>query len=420
MLSPLTSRARTAARSPLARASIALMAAQGISGLIGLLFWMLVSRPYPAAEVGQATTLIALTTAITLLTTAGMAPALLLAIPRASNPHQASAASWIAAGIAAFTAAGVALLAALTLPALASNLSFLTHDGVLLALVLTAAANAASAVADPTATATKRAWLVTVRAFTFSVAKIVFLYLFLQSGQPPVLAVAYAWALGAITTGLLTIAWAHRWVLPRAWKSALTAARAGVTHHHISAIAAQLPPLLVAVMVTAVVGTAASAQYSIAWAVAAMFFMVSPAIAAVTIAHTAADTSRLRPQIRHAAWFTLAIVTVPILITVVFGGDILSAFGTDYRAAAPLLIVFAISVPPDAVINLAVAAARVQGHLRAATGINLSRGAVTLTSTWLLLPHIGLIAAGISWLLGQIVGTVIVMFYVQRNHPRSG
>jgi len=402
----------------LARASAALMSAQIINGVLGLLFWMVVSRDYPVAQVGEATTVIALVTSVTLVTTAGFTPMLLLAIPRSRDRETAAAISWTAYGVAGGFGAATAALAGVVLPYFSPNLAFLSSGLLLWVVVAAAALTAASAVVDPSATGAKRTWLAAVRAVAFSAGKLGLLVVLLAAEWEPVYAVAVAWGVTAGVTSVVVLAWAHRWVVPRYWRTAVATMKSGLSHHYVSAISAQLPPLLVAVMVTGVLGTAQSARYSITWALASVFFMVSPSIASASLAHAAADSSGLRQRITHAARLTAAALVIPVGASLLFASSLVSLFGDDYRGAAPLLMLFALSAVPDAVINLAVAAARVRGDLRHASVINVTRGGATLLAVALLLPTIGLPAAALGWLVGQLAGVVLVAEYARRSRIR--
>lgn len=414
MTSTVSVRVRALTRSPLARASVALMAAQGISGVIGIVFWGLISRSYPAEDVGQATTLIAVTGALSLLMTAGLAPAILLAVPRATGEKEAAAISWIAAAGAAVLGLVAGLAAAYLLPLLSPNLEFLAAGSLPWVLAGVSAAVASSAVVDPAATAVKRTWLVALRALLFSASKIVLLVVLLRAGFTPPVAVGISWALCAAVTSVFILGWTHSWVRPDRWAAAFASLRKGLSHHHASAVSGGLPPLIIPLMVTGVLGAAVSAQFSMAWMLAAVFFMVSPAVAAVSLAHGAADGTDLPKQMRHASGLIAALVALPMVAAIAFGSQIMGVFGPGYQVAAPLLALLALSVIPDAVTNLAVAAARVRGRLRVATSINIVIAAVTLALVWLLLPHFGLLAPGIGWCAGQAAGCLVILAYWQR------
>lgn len=410
----LLNRLRIVSRNRLVRASLALILAQVVAGLVGIAFWAVVSRNFAAGQVGEATTLVAVASAVTLLLTAGLAPALMLVVARAAKSSEAAALAWLAVGASTALGALAGGVTGILLSRMVPNLDFLGQGTTPLVLAAITGASATGIVADAVATSLKRAWLVAVRALAFSVSKVLLLIVFLGAGLTPVQSVGISWALCSVTTGVIAVGWASGWVAPGNILSAGRLLKTGMSHHHASALGSGLPPLVIPVMVTAVLGTAVSAQFSIAWMIATVFFMVSPAVAAATLAQGAADGTDLPRQLRHAAILTLVLIAPPVVICATMGPAILGLFGEGYAAAVPLLVLLALSAFPDAITNLAVAAERVKGRLGRATAINVSIGVVTVASTWLLLPHWGLVAPGIGWLAGQMAGTAIVASYALR------
>lgn len=412
MLTGIQTRLSQIRRDRIVRSSITLMLAQGIAGLVGIVFWAMVSRNYAPSEVGQATTLIAVASAMTLLMTAGLAPALMLTVARAAKSSEASALAWVAASMSGALGALAGGLAGVVLSRVDGNLDFL-GDGLTPAILAAiTGASATGIVADAVATSLGRTWLVAVRALLFSTTKVVLLLILLESGMTPVESVGISWAVCGLTTSVLSAGWATGWTAPRNWADAVQTLRKGMSHHHASALGSGLPPLLIPVMVTGALGTTVSAQFSIAWMIAAVFFMISPAIAAATLAQGASHSEGLPHQLRIASALTMTLISVPVLLCVTMGGVLLNFFGAGYSVAAPLLALLAISAIPDAITNLAVTAERVRGRLRRATIINGAIGVVTVGSVWFLLPGLGLLAPGVGWLMGQVAGSVVVAGYV--------
>jgi O-antigen/teichoic acid export membrane protein len=395
----------------LIRASAALILAQVVSAAVGILFWGLLSRNYPSDDVGQATTLIATASAITLLMTAGLAPALMLVIPRVTSPGDSATVGWLAAGVFGALGALGGAIVGVALPVLTPNFAFMGSGWTPLILAAITGASATGIVADAVATALKRTWLVAVRALAFSVSKVVLLAILLALGLPPLSAVGASWALCAVVTGVAVLGWGTAWTAPRRWRFAGQTLSRGISHHHTAGLGSGLPPFLLPIMVTGALGASVSAQFSIAWMIASAFFMVSPAVAAAALAHGAADSHDLRGQLRRASTLTALLITPPIAICLLAGATLLGVFGDGYRVAAPLLALLAVSAIPDAVTNLAVTLERIRGNLRRATTINVAVGGVAIAGVWILLPVAGLIAPGIGWLAGQMAGCALACAY---------
>ena len=92
----------------------------------------------------------------------------------------------------------------------------------------------------------------------------------------------------------------------------------------------------------------------------------------------------------------------------VAGGKlILGIFGQPYVSAGyGLLILLAVSALPDAVSNIAVAVCRATNRLGYSVAINIGILVTTVTSSWLLMPRLGLLGVGVSWLGAQLIAAI--------------
>src|SRR5438477_3291068 len=92
-------------------------------------------------------------------------------------------------------------------------------------------------------------------------------------------------------------------------------------------------------------------------------------------------------------------------------------FGPSYvRHGLALLVILTISAVPDAITNVYVAVLRVQHHLRQAALLNIAMAALTLLLAWVLLPVLGIAAAGWAWLAAQSLGSVAVGIHLLLAH----
>ena len=64
------------------------------------------------------------------------------------------------------------------------------------------------------------------------------------------------------------------------------------------------------------------------------------------------------------------------------------------------------SALPDAVSNIAVAVCRATNRLGYSVAINIGILVTTVTSSWLLMPRLGLLGVGVSWLGAQLLGAI--------------
>ncbi|MDT7576476.1 MAG: hypothetical protein QOH17_2809, partial [Pseudonocardiales bacterium] len=121
-------------------------------------------------------------------------------------------------------------------------------------------------------------------------------------------------------------------------------------------------------------------------------------------------TGAVAAAARRSAKIIGALLVVPMVIYLVAGGLLLRLFGPDYPAEGRLLlIVLTLSAVPDAVTNLAVAVLRATGRMRTALWLNVAMLVGALTLAWVLLPVIGIVAAGVGWIVAQVAGASWVL-----------
>lgn len=404
---------------PVLGASAAILTSTVLTALLGVVFWGVQSHLFPAELVGQGTTLMSLAATASLVTTAGLAPALLLAIPRASSVDLRTALTlWSAAG-AAVVAGAMSLLAGLVLPILNPTFAFLRSPLLVAATAIVAAGSAAHTALDAALVADRRAGAVPVKNTALAAAKAALVTGMALAGMAPAVASSVSWALASIVTAV-----AAGWFVtrgprlpPGSCRLALNVLKAELGHHHAASLGGALPPVLLPVLVTAILGTEASALFSIAWMLGAAFFMVSPAVSSALLASGAETPDLLAKRVRSAAKLITALLAVPLGVALLLPETLLSMFGAQYRAAGLLLVLLALAAIPDAITNVAVAVYRVQGRLARVTAVNVGMGFLTVAGSCLLMPVLGITALGWAWLGSQSLGSLtFLMFPV--THPQ--
>jgi O-antigen/teichoic acid export membrane protein len=194
-----------------------------------------------------------------------------------------------------------------------------------------------------------------------------------------------------------------------------------VVWQQVIGLGGNFPPFVLPLLVTARLSATENAYFYTAWMVGSVFFIISPAVSQSLFAEGSHSSATIRETTVRAAK-TVALFLVPCIAVFLAGGGslILSSFGPAYRAnAATLLQLLVVSAIPDAVTNLYVSVCRVHGRLREAAALNASMAAGALTMTWFLLPHLGIVAVGWSWLTAQCLGTMYVLYTATRNRMRS-
>jgi O-antigen/teichoic acid export membrane protein len=176
---------------------------------------------------------------------------------------------------------------------------------------------------------------------------------------------------------------------------------------HLITVAAMLAGYLLPIMVLARLSATDNGYFYITWMLGSIFFMISPAISTSLFAEGATNPDQLPALVRRCLLFSGGLLVLPMLAYLFGGGLLLGLFGPDYiEHGRALLVLLTLSAIPDAVTNIAVAVLRATGRLNHAFALNASMLVLCLIGSWLLLPHLGIIAVGACWLGCQLLGAV--------------
>src|SRR5260370_27007203 len=130
-----------------------------------------------------------------------------------------------------------------------------------------------------------------------------------------------------------------------------------------------------------------------------IFFTVSPSVATALFAEGVRVRSDLR-RVVVKALRVICVILVPAMLVMIAGGRfVLGLFGAPYAAAGyGLLVLLAISALPDAVSNVAVAVLRITHRFGYSAALNIGICVVSLAGAWVLMPTLGILGVGVTWL----------------------
>jgi O-antigen/teichoic acid export membrane protein len=184
---------------------------------------------------------------------------------------------------------------------------------------------------------------------------------------------------------------------------------------HLTTIAAMLGAYLMPILVVARVSPAANAYFYATWMLGSVFFMISPAVSAALFAEAAIDSGNIEALARRCVVTIAALLAVPAAGSLCGGGLLLELFGPDYPSHGRLLLVLlTVSSVPDAVTNVAVSVLRATGRVREAMWLNTGMLLGYLALAWWLLTDLGIVGAGISWVVVQSAGAVWALVHRRR------
>jgi O-antigen/teichoic acid export membrane protein len=180
------------------------------------------------------------------------------------------------------------------------------------------------------------------------------------------------------------------------------------------------PESLVPIIVLLLVGPDATAFYVAAWQIAFTIRLIAVNLgSAVTVEGSVEGAShhRLGRQVR---WLAPSAIVPAVALVVLFAPLLMRLFGPDYAAAATdLLRLLVLAVLPFAAVTLFIVGERIAERTAVAFVVVSITAVTTLGLDLLLLPVLGLIGAGWSWLIAQSVGAALAGLVVWRRRSRD-
>jgi O-antigen/teichoic acid export membrane protein len=414
------------ANDSLVRGSVGLMTSTVLTSVFGYLYWIVAAHGYHTADVGVAGALISAVTIVSILGNFGLGSSLIQRLPVARDDATWSTtlntcllAGAIAGGL---MGAGAALL----LPNTAHTFAALDSPSVAALFIAACASWTAASVLDCVFIAERSSSGLVVRNTFGSLLRIPLLFLPLFLGARSEASLFASWTVAAVLALALGVFILVRRIKPgyrvraRGSFNELRDIRRSLVGHHLTTIGSILPTWLLPVVVALRLSATESAYFFITWMVCALFFMVSPSVSNAVFAEGSHNPSAVRDAARRSARLIGLLLVFPMAVYLAAGHLILRVFGPAYPAAGyGLLVVLVLSAVPDAVTNVAVAIYRVEGRLRQAAGLNLAMSAMTLAIAWVLLPHVGIVGAGLGWLIAQSAGALFVLADVCIRRPNT-
>jgi len=377
--------------------SFYLMAANVGNAAFGFLFWT-AARLYEPRDVGLAAAAVSAVGLLAVLATLGLDQAMVRFIPGASDP-QGIVNSSLTLGMAGALVLSLGFLAGLGVWSEAL-LPLRQHPLAAAGLVTAAVSATAVGLLASAFLACRRAGLGFVQSSVFNVTRLALAVGFAVSGH--VVGLIGAWALGLAAAA----AWGLLGGLSRAFgetfrlRPALARAAVGdMTHfafaNYTATVLWSAPAFLLPLLVATLAGAEAAAYFYIATAVGGLVAMIPWAVSASLFAHGSHDEGQLVRYALESGRAILLLLVPAVAVLILLGDRVLLLFGGAYSSEGTrLLQILALSTLPLAVNFLFFGVRRVQRRM---TGVVLCTAwilLVTLGLSAVLLPRVGLAAAG--------------------------
>ncbi|HEV2029133.1 MAG TPA: oligosaccharide flippase family protein [Candidatus Dormibacteraeota bacterium] len=408
----------------LLRNSLFIMTTTVVNSGFGFAFWVVAARLFPTEVVGVTAALMAAGTIIALLASLGVGATLIQSLPEQRSSTGWSLTFWAGMVTAVATSLVIGCGVFLVLPLVSGDFSVLHRPAYAAVLAVGTVAMTVNAVLDYSFLAERAAGNMLSRNSAVAVGKLLATLLLTVVAGHNALALLGAWALAAavglgLGAGLLIrrVNFLH---LPRPSALARRALglRSRLVGHQLVSMGAALLPYLLPLLVTARLSASDNAYFYTTWMMAGIFLIIAPAVSQSLFAEGAHSPHDVLVKARRALTIIAVLIAPCILVILVMGGVLLSAFGPAYaHHSLGLLHVVVLAAIPDVITNVYVAVLRVQGRLRTAAGLNLGMGVGILALSWMLLPMLGISAVGWAWLAMQLSGCAFVVFDLTHRQP---
>jgi O-antigen/teichoic acid export membrane protein len=403
------------------------MGTTAVTSLLGYGFWIIAARVFSSDDVGRAAALISAMLLVSIVTNLGIGQVFISRLASRATGEQWSLTVTTGLAVTAVVSLAGGAVAAALLPVLLSSVTEGMDEFAYALLPLGVAGAACSLVLDHACIAEREARPALVRNAAAAALRLILLgaaaVLFAVDGPSWILA---TW----VASFLLFDALALTRVLPSlgrgfrptldGWRGELRAMRGLIAGHQSINLGAQAATYLLPLVVSARLGVTETAVFYATFLLANAVLFVAPAISDALFAEGAHRPARLGHDLRRAVRHILTLAGPPALVLAVAGPWLLGLFGPEYADEGDtLLLVLVGSAVFAAGLSLAVAVLRVRGRLGEGALATVAALALAVGSSWLLLPPMGLVGAGVGYAIGQAGGLCLAALFVARGRRSS-
>jgi len=404
------------------RNAVYLMLSSGVTAALGFVFWILAARFYSASDVGLASAIISAAGLLALLSTLGLNYGLIRFLSSSGEKSNITINS-------TFTITGLlsiifALIFIAGLSLWSPALIFLRQNLIwLIAFVVFTAAYTLFSLLSSPFIAKRRADFTMVQNIINALLKltlIIPLAAFFHSGG-----IFASWLIGfVVTAGVVIFLFLPRVqagyrFFPTIRKEVVNEmARFSLTNY-IVVLLQTAPAFVLTLMVVNLLGAEANAYFYIASGVAGLLSAIAGATSTALFAEGSYDEQKLGQNIKRSLKLVLLLLVPAIILVFLIGDKVLLLFGRAYSEnATRLLWILAVSALPQSINYIYFGVKRVQKKMKDVIWLTALIAVCTLGLSWLLLPRMGILGAGIASLISQGIAALLIVYNLWR--PTKG
>jgi O-antigen/teichoic acid export membrane protein len=427
----ILTRTRAHVREPLYRSAYSLIVNTGLNAVLGLGFWVVAARLYPADEVGRDSVLIATMMTLASICQLNLGNAIPRFLPQVADPARTLRKAYLASGAVAFVVASGFVLIAGQIPGDSQVLA----EEPLLAVAFVAGTMlwCVFTLQDAALVAMRQAPWVPLENAVFGGLKLAALPALLVFGGVHAIFVAWVGPMALLLVPVNALLFFR--VLPAHRKKHARSSRIEeigrgpllrfLAQDYAATVLALTSITILPLLVLSILGSTEAAFFYIAYTIVVSLELLVTSMGTSLTVESAFDERRLQSLARMVVRRTL-IVAVPLsaFLTLV-APLILKPFGPEYvEGATPLLRLLLIALVFRTVIILFVAISRCRRRGRTLLAVDSALFVLLIGLTILLTPSMGLEGAGFAFLVADAVVALAVIpsmvRFLRRREPAEG
>ena len=398
--------------SPLFRNAYALMLNTGATGLLGVVYWLLAARHYPAVDVGRASAAYSAMNLVSGITAFSILGAVTRFIPQAGRRTSA-----LVLRAYLFSSVASVIVSVLFLVNVSHwGASYAELRGIIpsLCFMVCVIAWGIFTLQDGVLTGLRSAVWVPVENGTFGIVKIILLLAFAAS--MPVFGIDISWMLPVIVSLPLVNLLIFGKLIPD--HARLTGDRRPPTTRQVGrflagdytgALCVLAVSSLVPIVVAISVGPNMTAYFYMAWTIGGVLFLVATNMATSLTVEGAFASETLLVNCLAALRRMMRLLVPLAVATALLAPVALGLFGRGYAAyGTPILELLAIATLPKMLTELYLGALRAQSRARQVAVIQIARCVLMLALALALTKTMGLVGAGVAVLVSELAVAIVI------------
>jgi O-antigen/teichoic acid export membrane protein len=403
----------------LSRMGLLLLVNTAITGVLGLIYWFVAARLFPARAVGVAGALVASMSLLSGIGQLNLSGTLMRFLPNAGSGARCLTRRVYAVGT---LGAGVLALIAIIATRLASTPRSTLYLPVWQAIffVIAAAAWSIFNLQDSALIALKRTGWVIWENAGYGIVKI--LLLFVAAASPSAFGIFGSWAAPLIPIVIIMNLLIFR-ALPR-HSSTKYERVAGLRRYVVGDAGAGLLQqawiYLLPVLITVRLGSTSNAQFYVCFLITSTVDLVGSNFASALTVHGSDEGQNLAPALRRTATRVGIAAAVLVGAVLLLSGPLLALFGSVYARAVPTLRIMTIACLPRLVIVLYLALSRLELRTHRAAVVQFFVAAGALLPVAVLGTRIGLMGVALGLLVScTAIALVLCPFLLRAGTSAS-